>query len=140
METTSLPQSSRVLYSKSKRFTRWILILLTHFLLVSHRSRSLLTLLGCAGTTFCTVGFLNAFGVFQAVYKESLLPNESDSNIGWIGALNNFILFAGSLVTGRILDLFGATVCFLNPCFIKIVMNEYTNLTHHSTFYRSCSG
>ncbi|KUL84175.1 hypothetical protein ZTR_07209 [Talaromyces verruculosus] len=71
-------------------------------------TRSCLTLLGCAGAAFCSVGFINAFGVFQAYYSETLLSNMSNSDIGWIGAINNFLLFAGSLVTGRILDMFGA--------------------------------
>ena len=75
-----------------------------------HRSRSVLTLLGCIGAVFCTVGFVNAFGVFETYYAASILSNESDSNIGWIGALNIFLMFAGSLITGRILDLFGPTV------------------------------
>ncbi|QGA21467.1 hypothetical protein EYB26_009178 [Talaromyces marneffei] len=73
-------------------------------------TQSLLTLLGCAGAAFCSVGFINAFGVFQAYYSETLLSNKSNSDIGWIGAINNFFLFAGSLVTGRILDMFGAVV------------------------------
>lgn len=74
------------------------------------RTRSCLTLLGCAGAAFCSIGFINAFGVFQAYYSETLLSNMSNSDIGWIGAINNFLLFAGSLVTGRILDMFGAVV------------------------------
>lgn len=39
----------------------------------------------------------------------------SNSDIGWIGAINNFLLFAGSLVTGRILDMFGAVVSVTLP-------------------------
>lgn len=39
----------------------------------------------------------------------------SNSDIGWIGAINNFLLFAGSLVTGRILDMFGAVVSLILP-------------------------
>ncbi|EED14229.1 MFS monocarboxylate transporter, putative [Talaromyces stipitatus ATCC 10500] len=34
----------------------------------------------------------------------------SNSDIGWIGAINNFLIFAGSVVTGRILDMFGPVV------------------------------
>lgn len=59
---------------------------------------------------FCTVGFGNAFGVFQEYYQATLLSNESESNIGWLGAINIFMLFAGSLITGPILDLFGPVV------------------------------
>ncbi|CRG88684.1 Riboflavin transporter MCH5 [Talaromyces islandicus] len=75
-------------------------------------TRATLALIGASGATFCTVGFQNSFGVFQTYYAESLLPDESDSSIGWIGAINIFILFAGSLITGRILDLFGPTLMF----------------------------
>ncbi|KAH8689889.1 putative MFS monocarboxylate transporter [Talaromyces proteolyticus] len=75
-------------------------------------SRSILSLLGATGAVFCTVGFQNAFGVFQTYYGESFLSNESGSDIGWIGSINIFILFSGSLVTGRILDLSGPVVMF----------------------------
>lgn len=53
---------------------------------------------------------MNAFGVFETFYAESLLPNESSSNIGWIAAINLFLLFGGSVVTGRILDRSGPIV------------------------------
>ncbi|QKX60182.1 uncharacterized protein TRUGW13939_07325 [Talaromyces rugulosus] len=83
-------------------------------------TRATLALIGATGATFCTVGFQNAFGVFQTYYSEVLMPDESESSIGWIGAINIFILFSGSLVTGRILDLFGPTAMFWLGSLINI--------------------
>ncbi|KAL1979612.1 hypothetical protein VTN96DRAFT_5452 [Rasamsonia emersonii] len=75
-------------------------------------TRANLTLAGSFGVMFCTVGFGNAFGVFQEYYEASLLSNESESNVSWLGSINIFLLFAGSLFTGPILDLFGPVIMF----------------------------
>ncbi|KAL1965469.1 hypothetical protein VTN77DRAFT_5725 [Rasamsonia byssochlamydoides] len=75
-------------------------------------TRSILALVGAFGAMFCTVGFGNAFGLFQEYYKNTLLLNESESDISWLGAICIFLLFAGSLFTGPILDLFGPVIMF----------------------------
>jgi MFS family permease len=67
---------------------------------------------------FCTVGFANAFGVFQEYYMESL--NESASNVAWLGAISIFILYAGSLFTGPILDIFGPVVS--QTCLVMVTV------------------
>jgi hypothetical protein len=59
---------------------------------------------------FCTVGFVNAFGAFESYYAENMLANVAATNIAWIGAINVFCIFAGSVFTGPLLDLFGAEV------------------------------
>jgi hypothetical protein len=35
----------------------------------------------------CRWGYLNAFGVFQNYYKETLIPDSSNSQISWIGSV-----------------------------------------------------
>lgn len=74
------------------------------------RARANLTILGAGTGFFCTVGFLNSFGVFEAYYIDSQLAGESQSTIAWIGAISIFFIFAVSVVSGPLLDLFGPGV------------------------------
>ncbi|KAL4894691.1 monocarboxylate transporter [Aspergillus ambiguus] len=69
--------------------------------------RARLTLLGAFTGLFCTVGFLNSFGVFEEYYAKALLAGRSESTIAWLGAISIFFVFSASLVTGPLLDLFG---------------------------------
>lgn len=77
------------------------------------RPRANLTILGAFTGLFCTVGFLNSFGVFEAYYAEDQLANESQTTIAWIGAISIFFIFAVSVVSGPLLDLFGPGVSLL---------------------------
>lgn len=76
----------------------------------NNRPRANLTILGAFTGLFCTVGFLNSFGVFEAYYAEEQLANESQTTIAWIGAISIFFIFAVSVVSGPLLDLFGPGV------------------------------
>ena len=59
---------------------------------------------------FCTVGFANSFGVFEEYYEENQLADQSESAISWLGAIEVFFIFAGSIITGPLLDVFGPEV------------------------------
>ncbi|KLO10562.1 MFS general substrate transporter [Schizopora paradoxa] len=50
-------------------------------------------------------GFVNSWGVFQSYYQQTLLKDESSSNIAWIGSVQYALTFAPSLITGRLFDL-----------------------------------
>jgi hypothetical protein len=88
--------------------------------------------LGCGGIVFCTFGYVNSFGyVFQCIctvtengsdtdrdlsvlqeyYQTHQLQHKSPSDISWIGSLQIFFLFAGSLIGGPLFDKYGAKVC-----------------------------
>ncbi|RYP15627.1 hypothetical protein DL765_005578 [Monosporascus sp. GIB2] len=54
-----------------------------------------------------TVGFLNAYGVFQAYYQTHLLPDRSASDIAWIGSVSIFLLYLGAGFAGPLMDKFG---------------------------------
>ncbi|RYO89655.1 hypothetical protein DL766_008057 [Monosporascus sp. MC13-8B] len=56
-----------------------------------------------------TVGFLNAYGVFQAYYQTHLLPDRSASDIAWIGSVSIFLLYLGAGFVGPLMDKFGPT-------------------------------
>lgn len=72
--------------------------------------RARLALVGAFGSMFCTVGFLNAFGVFETYYKEYQLADKSEFTISWIGAINFFCIFSGSILTGPLMDISGPQV------------------------------
>ncbi|KAL2871030.1 MCT family MFS transporter [Aspergillus lucknowensis] len=87
--------------------------------------------LGNAGVTFCTLGYVNSWGVYQAYYQVNQLRDESSSAIAWIGSLQPFFMFAASLVGGPLFDRYGAkviyppTVVYIFTLFITSVCKEY---------------
>lgn len=67
---------------------------------------------GTAGILFCTMGYANSFGVFQAYYMSHQLQNETPDRIAWIGSLQNFLIFASGAIGGPLFDRFGAKVIY----------------------------
>ncbi|KAL0938126.1 MFS monocarboxylate [Colletotrichum truncatum] len=70
--------------------------------------RSWLAVFGASLSFFTTVGFLNAFGVFQEYYQTHLGKPESD--ISWIGSVSICILYIGAPVSGILCDRLGPTI------------------------------
>ncbi|KAJ5594621.1 uncharacterized protein N7459_000829 [Penicillium hispanicum] len=66
-----------------------------------------LVVIGASTGLFCTVGFLNSFGIFEDYYATDQLSHTSQSTIGWIGAISIFFLFSISVFSGAIVDVFG---------------------------------
>ncbi|KAI0595399.1 major facilitator superfamily transporter [Biscogniauxia sp. FL1348] len=71
--------------------------------------RTWLSVFGASLALFCTVGFLNAFGVFQEYYK-TYLPGKTDFDISWIGSVSIFLLYIGAPVAGFLVDRTGPTI------------------------------
>jgi hypothetical protein len=65
---------------------------------------------GSAGAFFCTLGYTNVFGIFQAYYMFNQMPEQSADNIAWIGSVQAFLIFAAGAVGGPLFDRFGARV------------------------------
>ena len=74
--------------------------------------------MGAFFTFFCSVGFLNAFGVFQNYYELHQLSNHSSFDISWIGSFSTFALFSGAPIAGILVDRVGPTVCKPASAFI----------------------
>ncbi|KAJ5118421.1 hypothetical protein N7448_010128 [Penicillium atrosanguineum] len=74
------------------------------------KSRSWLVISGASTSLFCTVGFLNSFGVFEEYYASDQLSTNSQSTIAWLGATAIFFLFSISVISGIILDKFGPKI------------------------------
>ncbi|KAJ5818811.1 hypothetical protein N7474_004402 [Penicillium riverlandense] len=69
--------------------------------------RACLVIAGAFTSLFCTVGFLNSFGIFEEYYAAAQLAHKSSSTIAWIGAVSIFFLFAISVASGAMVDIFG---------------------------------
>lgn len=65
---------------------------------------------GTGGILFCTLGYTNSFGVFQAYYMSNQLQYESTDRIAWIGSLQGFLIFAAGSIGGPLFDRYGAKV------------------------------
>ncbi|EEP76862.1 predicted protein [Uncinocarpus reesii 1704] len=77
--------------------------------------------LGTAGIAFCTLGYVNSFGVYQAYYESSQLRGHSPSQISWIGSTQAFFVFGGGIVGGPLFDLYGAKV--IRPAALLFVLS-----------------
>jgi len=53
---------------------------------------------------FCTAGYTFSFGVYQDFYVRTYLNHYTPSEIGWIGSIQIWLLFAIGIVTGRAFD------------------------------------
>ncbi|KAF5864820.1 hypothetical protein ETB97_006358 [Aspergillus alliaceus] len=73
----------------------------------------------CFFVTFCSVGFVNAFGVFQEYYEQALLSNKSASDISWLGSVNIFCMFGCTSIAGILTDKYGPRFPL---CFGSLVM------------------
>ncbi|SMY25106.1 unnamed protein product [Zymoseptoria tritici ST99CH_1A5] len=83
--------------------------------------RSGLALAGSALAYFCTVGFMNAYGVFQQYYTAHYLPTYSNFQISWIGSFANFTLFAVAPLGGMLADRYGPTIPILIGSILQVV-------------------
>ncbi|TQS33522.1 hypothetical protein Golomagni_06130 [Golovinomyces magnicellulatus] len=71
-------------------------------------TRAWLVAAGSSMAFFCTLGYTNSFGVFQAYYKLHQLPDCTEDQISWIGGVQAFLIFATGLIGGPLFDRFGA--------------------------------
>ncbi|KAJ3479217.1 hypothetical protein NLG97_g8376 [Lecanicillium saksenae] len=95
-----------------------------------HTLRAWLTVMGAFFTFFCSVGFLNAFGVFQEYYEKHTLSSHSSFDISWIGSFSTFALFSGAPIAGILVDRFGPTRPLLLGSLAMLVAVFMTSICH----------
>ncbi|KAG8920143.1 hypothetical protein FRC00_010418 [Tulasnella sp. 408] len=66
--------------------------------------RAWLAVAGVSFAGFCTFGFANAFGVFQAYYAKTI-PGVTQFSIAWIGSLQYSLIFLPGLLAGHLSDI-----------------------------------
>ncbi|KAJ3554833.1 hypothetical protein NM688_g2902 [Phlebia brevispora] len=64
-----------------------------------------LVVLGLAAGSCTSFGLVQAWGVFQAYYTETLLADTSPSNIAWIGSIQYSFGFMPGILFGRLFDM-----------------------------------
>ncbi|CAI7678945.1 unnamed protein product [Penicillium pancosmium] len=76
-------------------------------------ARTWMIIVGASTSLFCTVGFMNSFGVFQEIYvadkahKGLYLAHGNPSTVAWLGAVAILFLFGISPAAGVLMDIFG---------------------------------
>ncbi|KAH7045360.1 MFS monocarboxylate transporter [Macrophomina phaseolina] len=93
-------------------------------------ARALAALLGAFLAFFCSVGFLNAFGVFQEYYHANQLADRSEFDISWIGSFAVGFMFATAPVAGVLVDKLGAPILLLCGSIGTLVAVFMTSLSH----------
>ncbi|KAJ6112512.1 hypothetical protein N7512_007836 [Penicillium capsulatum] len=75
-----------------------------------YTTQAWLAIFGAFTSFFCTVGFLNSFGVFEQYYAADQLSGTPQSTIAWLAAIALFFLFSISVISGAMLDMFGPKI------------------------------
>ncbi|VTT66036.1 unnamed protein product [Fusarium fujikuroi] len=78
---------------------------------------------------FCSVGYVDACGMFQLYYSEVMFKDHSSSALAWITTLQIFMLFMFGPAVGKMIDVYGCrktllpfsimavfSVCMLSLC------------------------
>ncbi|KAL3468089.1 major facilitator superfamily domain-containing protein [Aspergillus heterothallicus] len=79
-----------------------------------------LCLTGAFFGLFCTIGFINAIGVFQKTYESDMLRAYTSSDISWIFAVQLCLMWAPGPLFGRLIDTYGPAPV-LYPCSVLCV-------------------
>ncbi|KAL4883172.1 major facilitator superfamily domain-containing protein [Aspergillus karnatakaensis] len=72
--------------------------------------RAWMAIFGAFMALFCSVGFINSYGVFQEYYLSHQLANEAESTVAWLGGVSSFFIFFVSAISGPMMDLFGPSI------------------------------
>jgi len=78
-------------------------------------TRGWLTVAGCWCVMLFTFGYLNAFGIYETYYLETFMKDHTPSDVAWIGSIQIFAQFSGSLFSGPICDRWGPLVSSSHP-------------------------
>lgn len=77
---------------------------------------------------FCSFGWINAIGVFQAYYEKNQLKEYSPSEIAWIPSLETFMMFVGGPIWGKIYDSYGPRWLLIVGTFLNVFGLMMTSL------------
>lgn len=82
--------------------------------------RAWLVVAGGYACLFCSFGWINAIGIFQAYYQTDLLKDYPPSTISWIISLETFFMFFGGPVVGKLYDNYGPRYILLTGTFLHV--------------------
>lgn len=95
-------------------------------------SKAWLVVFGAFCANITTVGFINTTGTIQEYLMTHQLKDYSDSSVGWVFSLFNFLMYFGSIQTGPFIDAYGVlpvlipgSVLWCASLFIMSVCDQY---------------
>lgn len=88
-----------------------------------------LTVLGGFCILFCSFGWINTIGVFQAYYETHQLKGYSSSTVSWIPSLEVFVMFLLGPWVGQLLDRYGHREVLAIGTFLHIFGIMMTSLS-----------
>ncbi|PBK73136.1 MFS general substrate transporter [Armillaria solidipes] len=72
-------------------------------------------------SAFATIGFVNAWGVFQEYYEETLLKDYDPSTIAWIGSIQYALIFMPGIIVGHLFDIGYFRVPFILASILLVI-------------------
>ncbi|KAL0569492.1 hypothetical protein V5O48_012474 [Marasmius crinis-equi] len=67
--------------------------------------RAWLVVFGAMCNHFCSLGYISAWGTFQAYYQGTILRTSTPADIAWVGSIQVGLSLMPGLVVGRLLDM-----------------------------------
>ncbi|KAF8202013.1 major facilitator superfamily domain-containing protein [Mycena galopus ATCC 62051] len=96
-----------------------------------------LTILGTFFIQFCTLGIINAFGVYQDYYTRYSLSNKTPSDISWIGSFQLFMQYAPGILVGRAFDAGYFHHMIALGSFLQVASIFMISLTQRHQYYQA---
>ncbi|KAF9070365.1 major facilitator superfamily domain-containing protein [Rhodocollybia butyracea] len=95
-----------------------------------------MTIAGCFMVQFCTVGYSNAFGVYQDIYTRDFLSNKSPSDISWIGSFQYFMQYAPGVLVGYAFDAGYFRHMIIMGSFLEVFSMFMLSLVRKEQYYQ----
>ncbi|KAK6540615.1 hypothetical protein TWF694_008010 [Orbilia ellipsospora] len=99
-----------------------------------------LVVLGAAIALFCSFGYVNAFGVYEAYYLSVLLPTRTPDDIAWIGSIQICFIFGSGLVAGSVFDRYGARIILIPASILLVTSVMLTSVCKEYYQFLLCQG
>ena len=97
-------------------------------------TKAWLCVLGGFCCLFCSFGWINCIGVFQAYYQTHQLADYSPSSISWISSLETFSMFFFGPAIGKVYDNYGPRWLLIGGTFLEVFGLMMTSLS--SKYYQ----
>ncbi|EPS41600.1 hypothetical protein H072_4486 [Dactylellina haptotyla CBS 200.50] len=99
-----------------------------------------LVVLGAAIALFCSFGYVNAFGVYEAYYLSVLLKEKTADDIAWIGSIQICFIFGSGLFAGSIFDQYGARIILIPASILLVASVMLTSICKEYYQFLLCQG
>ncbi|KAE9396242.1 MFS general substrate transporter [Gymnopus androsaceus JB14] len=95
------------------------------------------TVFGAFLVQFCSFGYAQSFGVYQAYYTTVYIVDEPTSTISWIGGVNTFMTLIIGVISGRLFDKGYFYYLVWGGAALDIICLWLLSLTKPDSFYQN---